>query len=1148
MKRNILSFLMFFLASYAAAQATYGNLSPIYVDGNVLRDVHGNVVLLHGVSDTPNPQLNEYRWGESATDADITKCTSYFTKLFTAVTKTDDGASCNVFRLCMDPLWCIDAALEAEGKPYYECFSETRMKNNTKNLYWKMILAALRKGLYVVVSAPGEGPAQQQSGDAYQQYLTDVWDVFTQNDSILKYSGQISLELTCASAGHDYLQPVLSKIRGNGFGGIVWVPAVDAQNWQGQPNVAFSTQAGQMEGTPRPLLLNNVGKFLPGIKAVVEDEAGVSLVLGSTAEYVDVDGYIADAVARPAASSADTSCWDWYAGLTQQHPAYRAYKHYWSADQGNGTFINPILNGDFPDCDIIRVGDTYYLMSTTMYIFPGATIMKSHDLVNWEYCCNPLEKIDDNDAYNLLNGKEHYAQGQWATSMKYHDGKFYVYFISYGRSGVDSGRNVLLTATDPEGEWKMQYMNEHYYDSGWMFDDGPNGDGYLYVACGIGSIYVNKLDAKTLKKISDTRVIADRDGLEGARMYHIGEYYYLYLTTGGYWRGQTIYRSKNPMGPYEEMPNLNKYGDERQGNAFCNNAIHQGGLVETQTGEWWTIMFRDAGAIGRIPYLEPVVWKDGWPMIGNNGQDVSKGSKAWKKPDVGATWPRTYLPTNDSFTSMTLGKQWGWNHNHVDDKWSLMERPGHLRLHTVNVTNNLRFARNTLTQRIMGLNAEGTSSTKNVNSYGTIKMDVSGMVEGDVAGLAVYQDPYQLLGVTVRDGQKRLVYMTARSSGSWEPTEKLGPALKSDTVYLRAIVNFSTDKSNLYYSYDNSKWTRFGDEMSMRFDLSIFVGQRFYIFNYATKQTGGYVDIDWFSTEPTFSESMFYGEELMHAYPVEEATAVSLACSSKQVQLMPGASANMTLTCTMQSGTKIDVTTGCTYTYTTPGIVKVQGGRLVGVAQGETEVTATYTDPLGNPVSVSFPVSVSYFPLSVEAFNNIIGEGTIRQATGYLLVKPVAKGMAGWHYDQGLDLSDKGRYLVMRFNRTVGSTSKPVVRLYDVNDPAATTFYASPEVAHDSITVIDLQEAAKTIDLSHIYYLGFYTPTSISLQLMEVYLSDDGVNPTAIEAVSEEPAASLLRVEYFTTDGRQVGGLQPGVTIVRKVYSDGRTQSTKIIR
>lgn len=523
------------------------------------------------------------------------------------------------------------------------------------------------------------------------------------------------------------------------------------------------------------------------------------------------------------------------------------YTYRWTADKGNGTYVNPIANGDFPDCDVIRVGDTFYFVSTTMYHFPGATLLKSKDLVNWEYCANPLLQIENNNAYNLLDGGHHYAQGMWASSLNYHDGKFYIYFISYGRNGYDNGRNILLTATDPEGEWKMEYWPEHYYDAGWLFDDGENGDGYVYVACGIGNIYINKLSGKTLNKLSSTQVVKDKDGYEGSHLYHIGDYYYLYVTTGGYWKGQTIYRSKNPMGPYEEVPYT----------LFQGDAIHQGALVDTPTGEWWTILFKDAGAIGRVPYLEPVKWVDGWPVIGNNGRDVSKNGAAYPKPKISNDEAvqnadyRTYLPTNDSFSTPTLGMQWQWNHNPQTLAWSLTDRPGWMRLYSCTVTDNVAWARGSLTQRIMGYSPNGTASTSWKPNFGVAKMDVSGMKEGDVAGLAVWQNPYSFIGLKMEGGVKKLYSQRCKFDGQKVTVaeQKTGATITSDIVYLRAVTNYGTNTCSYQYSTNGTKWTTFGVTMTMGYTLEFFVGQRYYLFNYSTKATGGYVDIDWFTTE-----------------------------------------------------------------------------------------------------------------------------------------------------------------------------------------------------------------------------------------------------------------------------------------------------------
>ena len=205
-----------------------------------------------------------------------------------------------------------------------------------------------------------------------------------------------------------------------------------------------------------------------------------------------------------------------HAQETSDDAPVKTFTKVWTADQGDGTYVNPVVNADFPDIDLLRVGDTYYMMTTTMYHFPGATILKSKDLVNWEFCCNPLEKIDDNDAYNLLNGKHHYSQGQWATSLKYHNGKFYLYFICYGRNGVDNTQQILLTTTDIEGAWDMTKMQDHYYDSGWLFDDGDNGDGNVYVACGIGDIWVANLTLTHSRRKTASACSLSATGWKGA--------------------------------------------------------------------------------------------------------------------------------------------------------------------------------------------------------------------------------------------------------------------------------------------------------------------------------------------------------------------------------------------------------------------------------------------------------------------------------------------------------------------------------------------------------------------------------------------------------------------------------------------------------
>lgn len=800
------------------------------------------------------------------------------------------------------------------------------------------------------------------------------------------------------------------------------------------------------------------------------------------------------------------------------------YQNVWCADKGDGTYVNPVINGDFPDIDVVFVDGIYYMVSTTMYHFPGATILKSKDLVNWEYCANPLEQVLDNDAYNLLNGKHHYAQGMWASSLTYHDGQFYLYFPCSTWS--EDSQSILLTAEDPEGKWKLTRLPEGYHDPGWLFDDGEKGDGFLYVACGINDIWVNKFNAKTLQKISSAKAISVQGGCEGSHMYHIGDYYYIYATYNTE-ASQTIFRSKNPMGPYEEC-------DHR---VFSYGRIHQGALIQTQTGEWWTMIFRDAGAIGRIPYLEPVKWVDGWPVIGKNGKDVSENGASYKKPNVGKTYEKKYLPTNDAFIDTKLGMQWQWNHNPDPSAWSLTERPGHLRLYTANVTNELHYARNSLTQRILGYSPNGTSSSNYKTTYGTVKMDLSGMQEGDVAGLAVFQNPYSFISVKMEGGKKYLY--SERCTFNNQKLNKVqslkGAEVTSDVIYLLAYVNFGTNECKYYYSYDNVKWTKWGVTMNMGYTLDYFVGQRFYLFNYATQHLGGFVDYDWFTTERNFSEEAFGIEDPTAAYTEADKTMTSLAVSETAMTLLVGGVQSLDVMMTAQSGMERDVASACTYTFSQPDVVEVSGGRILALRDGETDVTATYADEKGNTQSVTFHVTAAAFPLKEGLFNpSLISTGSFMPSIGS--IGTGKNGLAGWQYASGIDMS-AAKYLVVRFRRS--PTVMPTFLFYDESTTQGTP--CSYEMAREKEVVIDLQGLKKTngkaLDLSHIYLAGFQLPQNSTVYVKELFLSNDGENPTGISALMvADPdfdlnATPASKSQWYDIQGRPVAHPAHGIYI-----------------
>jgi len=297
----------------------------------------------------------------------------------------------------------------------------------------------------------------------------------------------------------------------------------------------------------------------------------------------------------------------------------------------------------------------------------------------------------------------------------------------------------------------------------------------------------------------------------------------MYSTYGGADGIQVAFRSKNIYRPYEEKVVLK---DTTRGVTF---GVHQGALIQTQTGEWWTMLFVDSGPFGRFPSLQPVTWVDGWPIVGENGHGVV----TYKKPDVGKTYPITTFPTSDEFNSGKLGMQWGWNHNPDPANWTFTARPGYLRLTTGAAVRNLTEARNTLTQRPFA------KRDQSMPSVGSTKMDVSHMKDGDYAGLAVFQYPYAYIAVRQN---KNLKYIVMVNNG--KTTDSV--AINQSTVYLRVLASNSTSKATFEYSFDNKVFKQIGTDFSMKFSLKIFTGNKFCLFNYATKETGGYVDFDWF--------------------------------------------------------------------------------------------------------------------------------------------------------------------------------------------------------------------------------------------------------------------------------------------------------------
>ena len=554
------------------------------------------------------------------------------------------------------------------------------------------------------------------------------------------------------------------------------------------------------------------------------------------------------------------------------------------ATSANATIKNPMLWADVPDPDVIRVGDTFYLVSTTMHLMPGGPVMASKDLEHWETVGYIFDKLTDSPKYDLsfsLPLEEQkgegvgtvYGRGQWATSLKYHDGKFWA-LLAPNEAGA-MGDTYIFTAPKAEGPWTIHARLRHFHDATLFFDD----DGTPYVFFGTGEMCQLTRDLKGVVEGSlrhyFQREADERGLLEGTRVIkHNGTYYAQLIShvyAPGRHRREVCYRTKDLNGTWEKNTIL-----ESDFGGF--GYLAQGTIVDTEEGDWYGIMFQDRGGVGRVLTISPVRWIDGWPQLGDENGKVPTTMRTYRSltsltPDPsrggeGSDYTAGIVQSDDfsnhtsqfSTLSSQLKKCWQWNHNPVDKAWSLTERPGYLRLKTSRVVPNLYLAPNTLTQRMEGPTCSGY-----------IKMDVSKMKDGDCAGLAAFNGDSGVL--TIKKQGKKLVLemseqkvsLTDREKAvtkveekvvetvdlNWAKNEKRGTR---NVVFLKVTGDFQPghgDAANFYYSLDGKEWTQIGTKnYRMVFDYRrFFMGSKFGIFNYATKKVGGYVDVDEFCYE-----------------------------------------------------------------------------------------------------------------------------------------------------------------------------------------------------------------------------------------------------------------------------------------------------------
>lgn len=497
----------------------------------------------------------------------------------------------------------------------------------------------------------------------------------------------------------------------------------------------------------------------------------------------------------------------------------------WSA----GTIIaqNPVIYADVPDMSMIRVGETYYMSSTTMHMSPGVPIMKSEDLINWELVDYAYDILDDADELNLANGKSAYGRGSWASCLRYHQGTYFVSTFS-----GTTGKTYIYSTEDIEkGPWEVRKFEPSFHDHTLFFDD----DGNIYMIWGVGKLRIVELkeDLSGIREGTEKVLIENASApagdqimlqAEGSQLFKVNGKYYLFNIAWprGGMRTVIVHRADKITGPYEGRLVLQDRG------------IAQGGIIDTPDGRWYAYLFRDYGAVGRIPYLAPVKWEEGWPVIGTGGRVPD----SLDLPDSRGLIPG--IAASDEFTrekgEPALPLVWQWNHNPDNRHWSFTQREGYLRITTGRVDTSFYLARNTLTQRTIGPECTGTTL-----------LDISHMKEGDFAGLALLQSKYGQVGVKYEDGEKYLVMVNA---GSGKAVEEERLPVKQSRIYLKATCDFTElkDEAHFFYSHDGRSWKKIGNALRMQYTLPHFMGYRFALFNYATTRHGGYVDFDYFHT------------------------------------------------------------------------------------------------------------------------------------------------------------------------------------------------------------------------------------------------------------------------------------------------------------
>ena len=489
--------------------------------------------------------------------------------------------------------------------------------------------------------------------------------------------------------------------------------------------------------------------------------------------------------------------------------------------------VNPLIGMDFPDPDVIRVGDTYYMISTTMHFFPGGQILRSYDLLHWEICSYLYYTLESTAGETLEEENTIYGHGMWAASLRYHDGLFYAVFIAH-----EWDRTFLFTAEKPEGPWEKRYIEGIYHDCSLFFDE----DGKTYLVYGNREIQLTEMKSDLSAPQPgglDRIIIQDAPGAflgyEGSHLYRINGKYVLFLIHSNqqrWFRTQACFISDQLDGQWEGGDVL---ASDLDG---LNSGVAQGGIVDTPDGKWYAVLFQDRGAVGRIPVLIPITWNDcGYPVFG-------KVSKKINTVSTRNEYQYAPLADSDSFTGepehghsgggewAKLKDIWQFNHEPACGYWRIVE--GSFRIRTDKLSRSVEYARNTLTQR-----------TREPRCAAEVYVNGINMNDGDVAGICLLTGTYGLIGIERTCSGFDLVTI-ARNDGKGEEKELNRVSITKSSVRLRVEVDFTDRRDEVcFFWWQDDHWNKAAPAHPIRFTLDHFTGCRFGLFMYSTRKAGG---------------------------------------------------------------------------------------------------------------------------------------------------------------------------------------------------------------------------------------------------------------------------------------------------------------------